>query len=462
MTYRIDYDDGDVEEGVFARHIRGESLALGAKVRANWQRRGRFFPGTIAALQHPTGGGEVVLDAEAPPAVVIDASIARLGEAGGEPAGAGAGAAGADDGDGAGDRDRDGGGDGDSDGDGDGGGGVARGDRKAGGMSRRRWDHAEERVLSRLVETVVDNKGRPIWTEILPQLPGRTVQEARCKWDRLRKQGGSAALGSSDAGSTRVGSAGSEGAAVARLRVKEDVSKIGAGPEEKAAGFEEGEEEEGEAEGEEEGEEEEGEAEGEEEGEEEGEAEGEAIPESEWLREGHGWLGATVRRLGHRASVTKWAPASDDGEDEALWHVVHDDGDEEDLDEAEMREALADEAAAMAAVAAGTAADGAPGVRTEGEREEEEEEEEKEEEEEEEELEDSGDDHVDDPDDMDYGGGGGGDGRGGRRRAKKRRRVTREHGQCSPRSATAMHAGASAAATSAASSLLAHGGKPRG
>ena len=37
--------------------------------------------------------------------------------------------------------------------------------------------------------------------------------------------------------------------------------------------------------------------------------------------------------------ITKWAPAS--GEDAAIWHMVHDDGDEEDLDEAEMHAAIA-------------------------------------------------------------------------------------------------------------------------
>ena len=40
------------------------------------------------------------------------------------------------------------------------------------------------------------------------------------------------------------------------------------------------------------------------------------------------------------ALITKWAPATQD--DEALWHIVHEgDGDEEDLDENEVREGLA-------------------------------------------------------------------------------------------------------------------------
>jgi hypothetical protein len=37
--------------------------------------------------------------------------------------------------------------------------------------------------------------------------------------------------------------------------------------------------------------------------------------------------------------ITKWVPASDD--DPALWHMVHDDGDEEDLEEDEVHTAMA-------------------------------------------------------------------------------------------------------------------------
>ena len=37
-------------------------------------------------------------------------------------------------------------------------------------------------------------------------------------------------------------------------------------------------------------------------------------------------------------TLTKWVPA--DGEDEALWHMAHDDGDGEDLDEAEVEAAM--------------------------------------------------------------------------------------------------------------------------
>ena len=61
-----------------------------------------------------------------------------------------------------------------------------------------------------------------------------------------------------------------------------------------------------------------------------------------WLASGHEWLGTQVRRVFHGESVNgkivKWARA--EGSDAALWHVRHDDGDEEDLDEAEAREAM--------------------------------------------------------------------------------------------------------------------------
>ena len=57
---------------------------------------------------------------------------------------------------------------------------------------------------------------------------------------------------------------------------------------------------------------------------------------SEWLqrrvatRHGNGVVSV--------GTLTKWVPA--DGEDEALWHMAHDDGDGEDLDEAEVEAAL--------------------------------------------------------------------------------------------------------------------------
>jgi hypothetical protein len=62
----------------------------------------------------------------------------------------------------------------------------------------------------------------------------------------------------------------------------------------------------------------------------------------EWLTSGHEWIGKQVLRnldgIEIHARVTKWAPA--EGSDPALWHVVHDDQDEEDLDETDMLAAL--------------------------------------------------------------------------------------------------------------------------
>ena len=62
----------------------------------------------------------------------------------------------------------------------------------------------------------------------------------------------------------------------------------------------------------------------------------------EWKTSEHEWIGMRVTRaidgIDIDARVTKWTPAA--GTDPALWHVLHDDGDEEDLDEAEMQAAL--------------------------------------------------------------------------------------------------------------------------
>merc|ERR1712086_944684 len=66
--------------------------------------------------------------------------------------------------------------------------------------------------------------------------------------------------------------------------------------------------------------------------------------ECAWLDEGHEWIGLKViRQFGtkqFRGCVTKWVPANEDDGDEALWHVVHTDGDEEDLNVDEMTESL--------------------------------------------------------------------------------------------------------------------------
>ena len=97
---------------------------------------------------------------------------------------------------------------------------------------------------------------------------------------------------------------------------------------------------------EEEAAEEEAEAEEEEEDEEEGGGARlrDSPPPEGWLTSGHRWVGRRVRRFFELegdffdGTVSRWLPA--DGEDEPLWHMVHDDGDEEDLEEFEMRRAL--------------------------------------------------------------------------------------------------------------------------
>ena len=61
--------------------------------------------------------------------------------------------------------------------------------------------------------------------------------------------------------------------------------------------------------------------------------------EEGWLEEGHEWIGASLRRyfsggVVSDGKVVRWLPA--EGDDFALWHMVHDDGDEEDLEEDEV------------------------------------------------------------------------------------------------------------------------------
>ena len=67
-----------------------------------------------------------------------------------------------------------------------------------------------------------------------------------------------------------------------------------------------------------------------------------AMEHEDWREAGHPLLGKRVlrtfgkcRTFGH---ITKWLPA--DGVEPALFRVVHDDGDEEDLEEGEAAEAL--------------------------------------------------------------------------------------------------------------------------
>ena len=57
--------------------------------------------------------------------------------------------------------------------------------------------------------------------------------------------------------------------------------------------------------------------------------------EETWLVRGHGWLKAKVRRFfasgPSDGKIIKWMPQSGGGEP-ALWHMLHDDGDEDDGD----------------------------------------------------------------------------------------------------------------------------------
>ncbi|KAL1499104.1 hypothetical protein AB1Y20_013617 [Prymnesium parvum] len=84
------------------------------------------------------------------------------------------------------------------------------------------------------------------------------------------------------------------------------------------------------------------------ESEEESDEDAEAVEETEgdegeeWKTSGHAWVGKRVRRFfegeASDGTITRWLP--EDGEDEPLWHMEHDDGDEEDLDEEEARAAV--------------------------------------------------------------------------------------------------------------------------
>lgn len=64
--------------------------------------------------------------------------------------------------------------------------------------------------------------------------------------------------------------------------------------------------------------------------------------EESWLDEGHEWLGKRVARPFGKTKVflgkiTKWIPPDPEAGDGPLFHVVHDDGDEEDLEDFEAR-----------------------------------------------------------------------------------------------------------------------------
>jgi hypothetical protein len=76
------------------------------------------------------------------------------------------------------------------------------------------------------------------------------------------------------------------------------------------------------------------------------EAEDKACGPIPWQTSGHPHIGMRVmRRFGDEGTVaaggiTAWVPADEAEGDAALWHMVHDDGDEEDLEEHEVQEAL--------------------------------------------------------------------------------------------------------------------------
>jgi hypothetical protein len=70
---------------------------------------------------------------------------------------------------------------------------------------------------------------------------------------------------------------------------------------------------------------------------------GEAVSSGQWMKTGHAFIGRRVRRHfnGHGTTdgiITMYMPKG--GSDPALWHVVHEDGDEEDLELKEVEEAF--------------------------------------------------------------------------------------------------------------------------
>jgi len=67
---------------------------------------------------------------------------------------------------------------------------------------------------------------------------------------------------------------------------------------------------------------------------------------SEWRSEGHEYMGKRIERTFGAGRVvlgtlTKWLPEVKEEGEPALFRAVHDDGDEEDLDEHEAEEAIA-------------------------------------------------------------------------------------------------------------------------
>lgn len=49
------------------------------------------------------------------------------------------------------------------------------------------WSPHEDTLLTTLVKTCVDTKGRPKWTEIATKIESRNPQECRCRWRRLKE-----------------------------------------------------------------------------------------------------------------------------------------------------------------------------------------------------------------------------------------------------------------------------------
>jgi len=70
-----------------------------------------------------------------------------------------------------------------------------------------------------------------------------------------------------------------------------------------------------------------------------------AMERAHWQTAGHQHVGCRIaRRFGKRvalAKITKWLPPDEEDDEPALFRAVHDDGDEEDLEEYEVDEARA-------------------------------------------------------------------------------------------------------------------------
>ena len=74
-----------------------------------------------------------------------------------------------------------------------------------------------------------------------------------------------------------------------------------------------------------------------------------------WQYHGHPWLQRRVRRVFGSdvvdGKVVAYIPAGPHEDEPALWHVMHDDGDEEDLEEGDTREAIRTHEMALSAAA---------------------------------------------------------------------------------------------------------------